>query len=437
MHDNRKVSKPTNECFSRFTFHVSFFIFMALICLPSAVGQSDIGKIEGQIIDKGENLPLSQQLVVLQIHREGEEVQQRETVTDDSGAYIFDNLSTTFDVHYAVSINYEGKQYTEQDLVLSEWLPNITVNIEIGAFTDDPSQMKIRSHTLIIGPPPPDHAPDGAVSVLELIQVENTSGLAFQTSIDNQLAGIHFNLPNGYEDLQVDQTFKQELGVNAKRLIANQPLAPGTHQIGYSYLMHVVDSDLVLPRKLTFDTAQFYVFISDGMPLVPQSRILGAGRREEVHGLVYTIYATDPAKPLSTGQTVDLRFKVTSIASPSQSGIGETASKPSDPKMIALIAISAALAGGFLVAAIFKIRPSTPKPSDDSQKPQAAPDASWLGKLDVADLERTRVARLEMITRLEELHEKREISNRVYKRLRKEQADRLAAVLARINREET
>ena len=420
---------------SHFTFHVLCFTLMALIFLPAAVGQSDIGKIEGQVIDKGENLPLSQQVVVLQIHREGEDVQQRETVTDDSGFYIFDNLSTAFDVHYTISINYEGKEYIERDLVLSEWLPNITVNIEIGAFTDDPSQVKIRQHTLIIGPPPADHAPDGAVSVLELIQVENTSELAFQTSIGNQSAGIHFNLPNGYESLQLDQTFKQELGVSANRLIASQPLAPGTHQVNYSYLMHVVNSDLVLSRKLTFDTAQLYVFISDGMPLVPQSRILGAGRREPVHGLVYTIYATDPAKPLSTNQTVDLRFKVTSVAPPPQSGISETARKPSDPKMIALIAISAALAGGFLVAAIFKIRPPTSKPSEDSQKPQAAPDASWLGKSDAADLERTRVARLEMITRLEELHEKREISDRVYKRLRKEQADRLAAVLARINRE--
>ncbi len=435
MHDNCKAGILENKHFSRFTFHVSFFIFTALICLSSAVGQSDIGKIEGQVIDKKENQPLSQRLVVLQIRREGEDAQQHETVTDDSGAYIFDNLSTAFDVHYAVSTNYEGKEYIEQDLVLSEWLPNITVNIEIGAFTDDPSQVKVRQHTLIIGPPPADHAPDGAVSVMELIQVENTSELAFQTSINNQKVGVHFNLPNGYENPEVDQTFKQELKVAANRLISSQPLASGTHQVGYSYLMHVVGSDLVLSRKLTFETAQLYVFISDGMPLVPQSRILGAGRREQVHGLVFTIHATDPAKLLSTNQTVDLRFKVTSVAPPSQSGISETARKPSDPKMIALIAISAALAGGFLVVAIFKIRSPTPKLSDDSQKSQAAPDVGWLGKLDVADLERTRVARLEMITRLEELHGKHEISDRVYERLRKEQADRLAAVLARINRE--
>lgn len=457
MHNHRKTGRLGNErfpesykstriirklamirgdswMFSRFTFHVSFFIFTVLICLPPAVGQSDLGKIAGQVIDKKENRTLSQQLVVLQIHREGEDVQRRETATDDKGFYIFDNLSTAFDVHYAVSANYEGKEYIEQDLVLSEWLPNITVNIEIGAFTDDPSQVKIRSHTLIIGTPP-DHVPDGAVSVLELIQIENTSELSFQTSIDNQPAGMYFNLPNGHENLQLDQTFKQELGLNANRLIASQPLAPGTHQVGYSYLMHVVNSDLVLSRKLTFDTVQLYVFISDGMPLVPQSRILGAGRQEQIHGVVYTIYATDPAKPLSTAQTVDLPFRVTAATSPSQSGISETARKPSDPKMIALIALAAALAGGFLVAAIFKIRSPTPKPSDDSQKSQVVPDASWLGKLDAADLERTRVARLEMITRLEELHEKREVSDRVYKRLRKEQADRLAAVLARMNGE--
>ena len=422
---------------SRFTFHVSFLIFTVLICLSSAVAQSNTGKIEGQIIDKRENRPLPHQLVVLQTYREGEDVQQREMVTDDSGFYSFEDLSTAFDVHYAVSTNYEGEEYIERDIVLSEWLPNITVNIEIGAFTDDPAQIKIRQHTLIISPPPEDHAPDGAVSVLELIQVENTSELAFQTSIDNQSAGVHFNLPNGHENLQIDQTFKQELDVTANRLIASQPLAPGTHQLGFFYLMHVVDSDLILSRKLTFDTAQFYVFISDGMPLAPQSRMLGAGRQEQIHGRVYTIYATDPAQPLSTSQTVDLRFRVTSVAPPSQDGTGETVRKPSDPKMIALIAISAALAGGFLVAAIFKIRSPTPKPFDDSQQPQRTPDASWLGKLDVADLERTRIARLEMITRLEELREKREISDRVYERLRKEQADRLAAVLTRINREET
>jgi hypothetical protein len=103
--------------------------------------------------------------------------------------------------------------------------------------------------------------------------------------------------------------------------------------------------------------------------------------------------------------------------------------------MLALIAIAAACAGGFLVAAVFKILSVASKPdesSGDSATLKAAPDASWLRKLDAPDLEKTRLARLELVTRLEEMYEKKEISERVYNRLRKEQADRLAAVLERI-----
>ena len=161
MHNSRKPAKLGNERFpephkstrtikklamirgdswglSRFTFQVSFFIFTVLICLSSTVAQNNTGKIEGQVIDKSADQPLSQQLVVLQIHRGDADVQQRDTVTDDSGFYIFDNLSTAFDVHYAVSTNYEAEEYVERDLVLSEWLPNITVNIKIGGVYGGP-----------------------------------------------------------------------------------------------------------------------------------------------------------------------------------------------------------------------------------------------------------------------------------------------------------
>ena len=47
-------------------------------------------------------------------------------------------------------------------------------------------------------------------------------------------------------------------------------------------------------------------------------------------------------------------------------------------------------------------------------------------------LKTPRLARLELVTYLEEMYEKKEISERVYNRLRKEQADRLAAVLEQI-----
>lgn len=431
MHHSHKTGK---SCFafhvSCFTFYTCYSTFVVLIFLTSALAQNETGKIEGQVIDRKKDLPLAQQQVLLKIHQ-GEEVQQRETLTDNNGSYVFDNLPIAFDVYCTISTTYEGKDYIEDDLVLSEWVSGLKVNIEIGAFTGDSSKVKVRQHTIVITPPPENHAPDQAVSVMEILQIENTSDLAFQTTLNGQPAGIHFNLPSGYEQLQFDQLFKQPLANNEQQLVSNQPLAPGQTSLGYSYVTHVGDSGLDLSRMVTFDTEQLYVFITEGMPLEPQSRILGAGRREQIHDMSYTIYATDPAKSLVEGQTADLRFKVSTVAPQSTRTGSPVNQQPSNPLMIALIAITAACAGAFLVAAVFKIR-SPATETIESPTSQPAPDASWLRKLDAADLDRTRIARLEMVTRLEEMYEKKEISERVYNRLRKEQTDRLTAVLERI-----
>ena len=407
-------------------------IFAGLVSTPMAMAQDVTGKIEGQIVDKQKRMPLAGHPVVLEIHRD-EEIEKRQAVTDETGFYTFDNLSTAFDIHYTVSTTYEGETYVERDLVLSEWVSALKVNIEIGGVTDDSSAVRIKQHTLVISPPPEGHASDGAVSVMEIMQIENTSDQPFQTRADSGAAGLHLNLPTGYEGLQLDQVFEQDLGTTTGQLVSAEPLAPGTHNVGYSYVMHISSGlNLDLARELTFDTDQLYVFVAQGMPLTPDSRILGAGREERIHNLVYTIYATDAAMPLSAGDTPDLRLKVAAVASQPPGRVGPMQRQPADAKMIALIAVAAALAGGFLVAAILKTRSSMAQPAEPRTS-QTAPDASWLRKLDAADLDWTRVARLEMIGRLEALHEKREISDRVYKRLRKEQTDRLAAVLERLN----
>lgn len=432
MRDNRVVNKVPNVRILRFIPQVLFLLFVVSIIQSPVDGQNAAGRIEGRVIDKGKDQPVSQQTVILRIHQESKDVQQRDTKTDNSGAYAFDNLSTAFDVHYVVSTTYDGEEYVEKDIVLSEWVPHIKVNIEIVRFTDDSSRVKIRQHTIFVLPPPADHAPDQAVTVMEMIQVENTNDDAFRTEFDGQPTGLHLNLPKEYEALQIDSGFKQHLAAQTNRLVSNQPLEPGESSFGFAYITHI-GTRLDLSRNLTFDTDQVFVYIPEGIPLTPQSRTLGASRKEHIHGRVYTVYATNPAEPLLTGQTANLRFKFDGAATQIQGGIGGMSRQPSNPTLIALIAISAALAGGFLVAAIFKMRRPTLNTADHTQKPQGLPDASWLGKLDAADLERTRVARLEIITRLEALYEAREISERVYNRLRKEQVDRLESVLVQIN----
>jgi hypothetical protein len=410
----------------RHTLLVVYFIFTYLVCFSTAIAQNGTGSIKGKVIDRQRNKPLVNQKVILTIHQ-GETTQQRETMTASDGSYSFDNLSLGMATYYSVSTVHEGMEHLETDLVLSTWVPESKVDIVIGAFTDDHSVVKVRQHSIIIGPPPPDHAPDGAVSVMEIIQIENTSEMDFQTTVNSQSVGMYLNLPNGYEGLQIDSLISKDLAVESNKLISQQPLASGTFGSGFSYIMHIEDSGLNLSRLLTFDTDQLYVFVTEGLPLVPQSSLFGSGRREEFHDTAYIIYATNPAKPLVMGKAASLNLKVAPVAS-STGNVGKNTAQPANPKMIALIAFAAACASGFLVAAIFMVR-SSGSQTANSGEPQIAPDASWLNKLDSDDLDRARIARLEMVTRLDQMYEKKEISERVYNRLRKEQVDRLTPIL--------
>ena len=401
------------------------------VCLSPVIAQDATGSIKGKVTDRQSNKPLADQRVTLTIHQ-GAETQQRETITANDGSYNFDNLPIGVGAYYTVATVHEGKEHVETDVVLSTWVPESNVDIEIGAFTDDRSVVKVRQHTIIIAPPPPDHAPDGAVSIMELIQIENTSEMDFQTTVNSQSVGIYLHLPNGYEDLQIDSRISSELALESNKLISKQPLASGTFGSGFSYIMHIDDSGLNLTRPLTFDTDQLYVFVTEGLPLAPQSSILGAGRREQIHETTYIIYATNPATPLSIGKTASLNFKVAPVAA-AKGNAGISARLPTNPKMIALIAFAAACASGFLVAAIFMVRSSTTH-ATESGKTQTNPDASWINKLGSDDLDSARIARFEMVTRLDEMYKKKEISERVYNRLRKEQVDRLTPILEKTRR---
>ena len=398
-------------------------------CLSSVLGQNRMGQIQGTVIDKKNSQPLVEQNVYLTIHR-GEETQKRETVTSGEGRYVFDDLLIGVDTHYSVTTTHEGKEYIETDLVLSEWVPLLKINIEISQSTDDASQIVIRQHTIIITPPPIDHASDGAVSVMEMVQIENVNNLDFQTVVNGQTVGLHVNLPKGHEGLQFDPMFTKHPMVKSNQLVSNQPLASGSVNTGFSYIMHVENSVLDLSRVLTFATNKIYVFVADGMSFIPQSPIFGGGRREQIHEMTYTIYATNFEKSLSSGQTPELSFKFSGrrANSSSQNNIANSSLQASSPWTILLIAVAAAAAGGFLVAAIFLVRSGADQ-STQSRVGQDVVDASWVNRLDMEELAHARIGRLEMITHLDKMCEKKEISEKVYNHLRKEQVDRLENIL--------
>ena len=397
-------------------------IFFASVFATQAQ-TAEFGDIRGAVIDKKLEKPLVSHPVTLTVHKT-DTVETQETTTDEKGNYRFADLLLDPSVHYTVSTVHDDTDYTEKDLVLSTWVPNIEINFDVGAFTDDTAQILVKSYTFIIGPPPPDHPPDGAVTVAEAIGLENLSLLAFRTEHGSERVGVHLTLPNGVEGFQPHLSAALTMNANTNQAVLRTPLPPGESQLGYNYIFHVERDKLDLSRRLNFNTMRFYFFVPEGIGFVPRAKFFGAPKRERIHGIVYLIYESSEHKTFAAGETVDLALNVNMRAAG-----GALPAQTSNLGQLILIAVAAALTGGFFVAALFKLRAANNTTEPDTEDTSTPPDAGWLRKLNSDDREHVRVARLEFITHLDDKYEKREISERVYKRLRREQTERLTTLL--------
>ena len=79
---------------------------------------TELGSIQGTVIDRKQDKPLVAQPVILTIHK-ADATETQETMTDESGNYRFENLPLDPIVHYTVSTVHEGTDHTEKDVVLS------------------------------------------------------------------------------------------------------------------------------------------------------------------------------------------------------------------------------------------------------------------------------------------------------------------------------
>lgn len=388
--------------------------FTFLLCVSTIYSQNDVGNIHGKLTDKKSDKPIANHPVTLNIYKAGD-VTQQETTTDKDGNYRFENLPLDIETHYTVSTNYDGREHIEKDLVLSSFVPNIAIDIEIGEVTEDPSQIQIKSFTILIGKTPETLAKEGVV-VNEFLNVENLNTSPFQIVRDGETVGFNFDLPKTHKGFHPHPRAPKSLKLSStgSHIVLTDPLSHGSTLIVYEYLYPVNSAEFDLSRRMPFHTDQIAILIQEGINLVPHSKHFNTPEYEAINGVVYKAYSARKGG-FSSGKIVDLNL---GIPKP-KSNIGQ----------MAFIAIAAALAGGFLVAAIFMLRRAqrASKESDDAQP--TATDTGWLRKLSDADLEHAQTARLEFITLLDETQEKQDISERVYNRLRKEQTERLTEIL--------
>lgn len=387
-------------------------IVTTFLLMSPIYSQVEMGVIHGKLIDRQLNTPIANQPITLSIHK-GEDITQQDTTTDGEGVYRFEGLSIDATTHYTIATTYNEVEQIEKNIMLSTFVPTVTVDMNIGGKTDDSSKIRIKLYTLVIGPPPEGHPPDGGISIIEAFDVENRDELHFQMEHGNKEVGFYATLPRDFEAFHPHAPADLVLDPDTNHIILPKSIPPGPTQVGFTYVSHVHNNKVDLSRRVPFQIDQVSVLVVEGINLAPRSKHFIRTKSEPIHNRVYNVYRTKPNSNFLEGSKIDIRLGI-----PKES-IGQ----------FVFIAIASALTGGFLVAAIFMLRGTRRTSSESDGSETLQHEAGWLRKLNNDDIEYARTARLEFITILDELHEKNVISERIYNRFRREQTDRLTEIL--------
>ena len=387
------------------------YLFLIFWLVPDAISQT--GQIRGKVFDFRQNQPLVGQLIVLERHRD-EQTSRRETETDAKGRYRFQNLAPSSTDHYTVFTEFKGRTYREENVMVTNLASNVTVDLNLNAFTSDLSVMRILRHSIFLQPVP-DHTHGEAVHVLEFLSLENRSNLNFQQEVEGEILGCFLPLPSGIEQLQVGISTVEIMEEVAENPVAiPAPILPGQTNIQISYLLHI-NQVVDLSRLQQFQTESLQLLIPESIPLVVQSKDLEAKTPQTIHNTVYATYET--AKPIAAGRAVQLQLKL---------------DRSSSTLFIVLIAGLAICIVGFVITMVIHIQKPGQRDTVELETPDYQPDVSWLRKSDASDLAAVKAIRLEFITRLDEMHQQEQVSARVHNRIRREQVERLEATIAQI-----
>ena len=395
-------------------------VLTGFLFLFPTYSQENVGVIHGKLIDGTVGKPITDHLVILNVHKAGNDISQQETTTDADGHYHFEKLSIDMQTHYSITTTYNDTEHIEKDLMLSTFVPELVVDINIAGFTDDISKISFKTYSITMGFESELHLRTGLLSIFEVFAVENKSTLPFQTTLNDQEVGLYFALPEGYALFKPFSPASLSMNPTKSHAILTTPLRQGKSEGGFGYNILANGRNIELARRMSIHTDEIILLIPQSINIAPRSEEFKQENTTQFHGVVYTRYVAAPEGGFTVGETPDLSLTVSGLPFARQeSKIGQ----------MVLIAVAAALAGGFLVAAIFTLRASK-QTSTVSDTSQAQPmETGWLRKLSDTDLDDARTTRLEFVATLDTLHEKKEISERVYNRLRKEQTEILTEIL--------
>ncbi|RJQ37366.1 MAG: hypothetical protein C4555_06530 [Dehalococcoidia bacterium] len=314
-------------------------------------------------------------------------------VSDNNGAFEFDELDTDPALRYQVVLTYQQAEYFSPFLVFASE-PLISTQVDVYDATTDPSVVSIAASHMVIYPE------SGLLFVREVIAFDNISDRTFigtePVTPGGKRETLRFSLPGGAVHFQAESGLVDSaLLLTPSGVSDTMALLPGGKDVTYSYFV-VSDTDTYdFEHQLNYPASGFNLLVQGQGASVTTSD-LTRQTTVDMNGNAFQYFS---GQGLETGKVISFSIAV----QPGTAGGGEQA-------VLWLVVVLLVAAGGVAGYLVLRKRLSRAKASGHGE---------------------TAEARLRELAQLDDDFEDGKISEEDYHRLRSEKKRQIAELLQR------
>jgi hypothetical protein len=240
-------------------FWMGLLCSVLMIGLFTSVGcAEERGRIRGVIRREGQGF--AEQRIMLIRFGPNQEVQRTPGQTDAEGRFLFDNLEIGPAFTYFVGIRYQ-EQLRRSDPIRLQSNEPVEIVLEVGEPTTQEAagmaeqpKLRIANHIIVLV------GRNTHLEVREVVRIVNSGSTPYMDR------GVSFRLPLplGYFNLsQVQGLAADHVRVDAGGLSYGTPLAPGEHQVIYTYSLPWHEDLATILVERTLDTSVLDVLVDD------------------------------------------------------------------------------------------------------------------------------------------------------------------------------
>jgi hypothetical protein len=235
-------------------------LYLLASCLMIASGAPDRGAILGIVLNaSSDRKPVSRAEVVLRAEIQGQSIICGETLADESGRFVFENLSFGREYVYLPGANHQGIHYPGPQIRLDRQQSQADVELEVFDAVSTPSPLVIRHQEIAL------HLEPGALRVTESLQIDNPQkrtyvGLCPEKEGDP--ITLQLSIPPEFQRITFQQEFYgRRFTLRNGKLVTSIPWTPGSRELTFSYILPLDKSAYYWQRMLDLPCQGLHVVV--------------------------------------------------------------------------------------------------------------------------------------------------------------------------------